>query len=1671
MTTPAPTRDDPIDLMLERIRRALLDLTRRNRLLNFKSVRGRVSLQIVDEVPEEVFRLLVGEGRTLQFLAREEAKQGAALGAPVMATNAASTEFDAADEGSPLDDIVPEVAGDGEDPLDGDGVEWDGCADAGAAGDDPEQCVDQGEVHFELATLDGQVERAERHTDLMLQTDLPGEQLQKALIHLAREARSALEERGTNTLFITLGMVEWTEPAKPDQPSRAPLLFLPVELKRKNVNRRYRVSMLDGEVMTNPSLLELCRRSIGAELPEADLEQEFDPGTYFRRVTAAIAALPGWRLLPEVHLGLFSFAKLLLYQDLDPAHWPVDGNLARHPLVRLLAGVPGSEAPAGAELPDTRRLDETIEPEQSFQVVSADSSQQAAIVAAKHGANLVIQGPPGTGKSQTITNIIAECLAAGRSVLFVAEKAAALDVVKSRLERAGLGDVVLDLHSRTASRRAVLEELRRSLEAEPDVVPAAAEGRELARTRAELNAYVRDLHQPIGGLAISPYDAMARAVETRDAPEIAVDLPGYFDWSAEEYAALEEHVAQLERCLQRTGPIAVHPFRGAAVARGGLEVRQRVVRQLQAALAAVERLRVVAAALAERIGAPPPADLASITRSLDAAQALANAPPWCGDALGNDRFDRLDAGLRRLLQLGCDRQALMTRWAPSMTADAEQADWRETLERRRTDGGALLRLLKPSWYRDGRRIRGYRKPGVEIGAAEEIEVLKALVASAALRRELEAEEVRLRELFGAHWRGVDSDFRVLLQGVEVIIDLRARLRGGQIGEGAARGVIGAAGRTELAELRERVIRQLAATNGELAQFLDGVDAAAEGWFGGALEQVPLGDIAARLGEAGREIERLQDWVDLQVALLACREGSRGDRLGPFLDWALHGAGTAHVGAFRPIFRRHFHHLFADRALEERPALRRFRGEDRQALIDRFRTADREWIEMSRSRLRRLLLGRRPDYGHDAGPTSKLGILKHEMRKKRRHMPLRKLLELVGDVVLGIKPCFMMSPSSVAQFLAPAGLRFDTVIFDEASQVEPADALGAIARGRQLLLIGDENQLPPTDFFGRIDDASGTLDDVASATELESILGLGAVRFPRANQCSLRWHYRSLHQSLIEFSNARFYDHQLRIFPSPHAHRDEYGLVFEHVADGVYQRGAGSNPVEARRVAEAALRHAVDHPRLSLGVGAFSMSQQRAIEDQVELLRRQSTDPRVEAFFAGETAEPFFVKNLETIQGDERDVIFLSVGYGPDQHGKVSMNLGPLNKDGGWRRLNVLVTRARQRCVLFSSMRADAIRLDATDAEGVRALKEYLATAERGAPVEVPVARGGFQSPFEEAVRDALVRRGFEVHSQVGVAGFHIDLAVVDPRWPGRYLLGIECDGAVYHSSATARDRDRIRQEVLESRGWIIERVWSTDWYRRPQAVLEALCERITAVIEDAGRGDPPPPAAVAVTAPPIAVAAAAEARQPTAAPGDVAPTVTAAAVPVADELPAGISAYRRAPARSLGSADQLTGARRDRLATVIAEVIAVEWPIHREEAQRVVLSWYDARSSVRTREAFDEGVEAGVRDGLFVERDGFLWPIDAGAPPIRQRDGEDAVTDPDHIAAEECRALVLWVAHKEMGAPLEALVKSAARTLGFARCTARLAVRLEGAAADLLASGELVADAAGFLTARSAPSA
>ncbi|MGD0767001.1 MAG: DUF4011 domain-containing protein [Tepidisphaeraceae bacterium] len=662
------------------------------------------------------------------------------------------------------------------------------------------------------------------------------------------------------------------------------------------------------------------------------------------------------------------------------------------------------------------------------------------------------------------------------------------------------------------------------------------------------------------------------------------------------------------------------------------------------------------------------------------------------------------------------------------------------------------------------------------------------------------------------------------------------------------------------ELSTAVEKTAAANDSSLRTGLEFVETLfrkdAEVSTGVILSRLPITELINWFNDRVRDADRVSEWVNyINVCENLHRLGME-----VLQDEILEG--RVKVDEAVAVLRQRFYRLWLAEAYRSELALREFDSVQHDQILSRFQDVDRFWVKNGFAQVRSKVISNAPRLSGsdgDAPENSEVGILLREVNKRRRHLPIRRLFSSMPSLLQKLKPCIMMSPLAVSTYLDSSEIRFDVVIFDEASQVRPHDAICAIYRGSQLVVAGDQKQLPPTSFFERIGSDEEEDDELEhSSSDYESILDMcGTLGMPRQR---LKWHYRSRRESLIAFSNRHFYSNELITFPSVRDMDGSSGVTFCLVENGRWAgAGAGgSNAAEAEQIAKAVMRHASEQPEKSLGVVTMNQPQQMLVINLIDRYRRASI--HLEQFFSVENPEPFFVKNLESVQGDERDVIFLGVGYAKNDSGMLSHNFGPLNRQGGERRLNVAVTRARDALTIFTSIRAEDIDLSRTKARGAELLRAYLDFAERGrialVGTETEDSTHDFDSDFEAEVARALTEKGLDVRRQIGCSGFRIDLALVHPEHPGKYVLGIECDGAAYHRSATARDRDRLRQEILESLGWKICRIWSTDWVRdsrrQIQKVLDAYQRALT--ITDV----PSPPAEKVETVTPVQVS-----RRPT----------------------------------------------------------------------------------------------------------------------------------------------------------------------------------------------------------------
>lgn len=1245
-----------------------------------------------------------------------------------------------------------------------------------------------------------------------LAVPLTGRDMNHRLLALYRKAKSDMQEGGTNTLFLAAGFLRWKKSETEKRSYKAPLLLIPVKVERRSAQSEFSILHHEDDVSFNATLMEFLKRDFDLRIPELEGElprddSGIDVPLILQIMRQKVRDVPGFEVVEELALSTFSFSKYLMWKDL------VDrtDDLRKNPLVKHLVDNPTEAFHGnGGEPILPHELDERLHPKEIVTSLPADSSQMAAVVAAGNEQDFVLIGPPGTGKSQTIANIISHCLASEKTVLFVAEKAAALDVVHRRLSSQGLGDAVLELHSNKTDRKTVLSQLGRSW----DRATAAGDHEwiqvteKLRVARDRLNAYVQALHAK-GTQGFSVFDAVGWTASASDGLEIA--FPSKDAHDEESFRHLTDISGELGRTWDVVRDMKALPL--VASTDWSYAWEARFLETADALKLAAENTRRAAGDTSRILGLSPEAKgtlgrrslLMQFGKSAKAPQRRLDQVPELPTEDLRQNVQVLAAEVKALDTARSRTSATYSdETITKIPVDSLDASWREAV----TKFWPFSALAKS-------KVRKLLQTYADEGTADPGRDLKSL-------SEMKA---RLETLAGnplGEIAGESRDTGLVSDVVEQAIELRNVVTEAkndiedttQLGSAIAE-----LSRGDRGKAREALLGYCEAERG-LSDALDAFESAG----GRVPDDTDLADLVRSLGVLIEERAHISDWTRWMEA----KGQAEAKGLAPLVA-KLEVGGDVQDTAL--AFRRAYARWWLPLALDSHEELRRFAHWDHEDLIEAFRKLDDEAAALAPSEVVRRIQHGLP--ARDGVPRkSELGTLRHQLGLQRPSMPIRTLIDSMPTTFSKLAPCVLMSPLSIAQYLPAGQAAFDIVIFDEASQITTWDAIGAIARGRQAIVVGDPKQLPPTNFFGRSDDGDEDLAEVER--DMPSILDeVCAAGIPTRR---LDWHYRSRDEALIAFSNHFYYGGGLVTFPAPATGSE--ALRF-HKIEGTYARGVGrTNHAEAKAIVWMIRERLTEwlsldeDKRPTLGVITFNIQQQSLILDLLDEARR--ADPRLEWFFAEEREEPVIVKNLENIQGDERDVMLFSITFAPDMAGKLSMNFGALNAEGGEKRLNVAITRARRELHVFASVTAHQIDLSRTRAQGVSDLKAFLDFAERG-PIALPArdegSLGPAENPFEEAVAEAFRAKGWEVRTQIGVSGFRIDLGVVNPDRAGAFLAGIECDGARYHSSATARDRDKVRQAVLEGLGWNILRVWSTDWFRDPDAVTERLHERLETLLE------------------------------------------------------------------------------------------------------------------------------------------------------------------------------------------------------------------------------------------------
>lgn len=1459
-----------------------------------------------------------------------------------------------------------------------------------------------------------------RYTDAYLETRMGPDALQKRLLKIAREAQTAEEESGVNILYLALGFLTWFED-KSTVAREAPLVLLPVELTRNLRTSTYDVRIRDDELVTNLPLQQRLKDDFGIQLPEIHADEEWIPSSYFEQVREVIHGQRDWRIESDaMQLGFFSFSKLLMYRDLALEAWP-EGAIANHGLTRGLLFEGFEPAPSIFDAND--KLDDMLPPEKLLHVVDADASQARVIEEVRSGRNLVVQGPPGTGKSQTITNIIAAAVKDGKRVLFLAEKMAALSVVHDRLVRVGLRDVCLELHSRNVNKNAVLAELARTLGAAAAVPSTPGAPADLTAVRDRLNQFTEALHLPIGNTGATPFSVLG--VQTRyiglGVPAPDIESAGLSTMTEDSERRLLDTIRQYGDSLRKETSSEKHPFEGTR----NLELQPVDLKRLETVLSeARDALSALALAVNEAIAQlriDVPIAFSSVAPLDDVLARLEGMPAGAVEIAKA----LLSAGdIARIKQTVTDGATWRSERDAAEATFVESAFSVSTITLR----GALAAGVHSFFTRWGgayrrasRELAGLLRGALPKSAKDRLELLDRLGSIEACKLRWERDLEYCAHVLQGEWRGELTDFHRL----SAIAAWCERLDGAALRCVPDALLSMAADAGSVAAMRKALHEREAAARRKLGEVVGLLDLEPRTFGEGGPDRADLNAFAKRCDEMARSTDRYAGWSNLTRLHNRIEEAGVPDLARRMQSGEL-DSGMAAIELRYARAERLWHV-----ARESVPILRDMALEDKHDLVALFGALERQRLSENVTSILAGHLAQVPQ-----GALGEMKVVRGEIGKKRGHIALRKLFQNAGTAVQRIKPVLLMSPISVAQFIPPGALEFDLLVIDEASQVRPEDALGAIARATQIVVVGDQKQLPPSSFFDRLladesdeepeEEDDGLLGNAAKLGMMESILSLCEARGLSSRM--LRWHYRSRDPSLISVSNHEFYEDGLILPPSPLQEDPAYGLCFTRV-DGVYDKGGKrDNRKEGAAIVERVAEHARLHPGLSLGIVTFSSAQKTLITELLEFARR--SDPALDAFLREGQSEDVFVKNIENVQGDERDVILVSVCYGPTVAGGrlTSMTFGPVNLEGGERRLNVLFTRARVRCEVFASFDPADIDPSRTTRQGTRILKRFLDFANGGLVNDAEPTGLQADTPFEADVADVIRSLGYLVDSRGGSAGFRIDIGVRHPDRPGTYIAAVECDGQTYHSAQWARERDRLRQDVLEHLGWRFHRIWSTDWFYSRSIEIErlrvALDDARTASeagvkIEGANRARPVPAMDLAMEAPPSFDVSRVEPRQ--------------------------MPAYRRAHFPVTGGQEPHEVAVAV-LADLVKRIVDVEGPIHIEETARRLAACFGkekagARIVTKTREALSHAQSHG-QDLL---SDGTFWFTcqQSEAPPVRDRSAESGATiKPLSISMLEVTAALTMARNDNAGGAESDLIRTAARLLGFRRVGPDLQERL-----------------------------
>jgi len=1094
--------------------------------------------------------------------------------------------------------------------------------------------------------------------------------------------------------------------------------------------------------------------------------------------------------------------------------------------------VPAEEfGSALANLIEARQIDNQIDANAAQQILDADSSQQEAVYAAKAGQSFVLQGPPGTGKSQTIANIIAEALSQSKKVLFVSEKKAALDVVVNRLKQSKLNNFCLEIHGSQQKKSDIAEDLRASLEAIKSFAIDSKRSiyiEDINKVKEQIQMSIDELHRLRSPLEMSLYEIYGElsrlkqllAAELPESErEITFTIKNIERIGQPELSEINYLFKQLAKKAEILCNYPAFVWRGASVAKLSFELENDIKSNFLEFQRVLRRLKQYADPISLNYFGREVRNLREFKWLAEACKLALQSPFPRRDWLNKSKINEVASVAIKAKSEHEERNSRMQQLMTKYSQGYLDLDHNALLARFSTKYTGLMRFLNVDYWRDVSKIKKLSLYNEARDLKTLITDLEAAVMLDKQTADINDESAQLSFVLGDFYKHFDTNWQETLTALKWVQKVLDKFDNGDLPVQLADTISNPEDFSDFKKQAEELIAAYEVVKLQMKFYREifpnpNIEVA----------KLSFEDLIQHFEELIVNVHKIEDWLEYKdISLKAEELGFK-----PMLDNLTAQPSMHNAELLEERFLAKFYELWADKIEMENPCLRKFSGQEQRLIIQKFVDLDQKQITKVNAELAKSMSMDWIEYASNPINQEAIQVLQAEINKKKRHKPIRLLLKEIPELLQTLKPCWMMSPLTVSQLIdASSGsenkVRFDLVIFDEASQIRTEDAISSIYRGRQLILAGDTNQLPPTNFFSYIEDKD---DPDYEDNHFESVLDECSVFLPNR---TLNWHYRSRHESLISFSNYFIYDNRLITFPSPMLRARDYGVHFELIEGGRYEKGSRFNRIEAKTVAQAIIDHYAENPDKSLGVIAFSEAQQDAIERELAALIRKQ--PKLENFFNDDSPDAFFIKNLESVQGDERDVIFFSIGYARDRKGTLSHNFGPLNRDGGHRRLNVAITRARYKLKVFSSITASDIDLERTSAQGAVLLKKYLAYAENSSEQNLSDDQAmlfesrvnqGKANALATAVKEALETSGYKVTQLLGSSDYRVDLAIARAEDPDNYILAIETDGPVYQSASTVRDRERLRRQVLESLGWKVHRVYARDWVRNSKLELERI---------------------------------------------------------------------------------------------------------------------------------------------------------------------------------------------------------------------------------------------------------